>query len=330
MIVTRTPLRISFAGGGSDFPDYYRFAKKQGAVVSSTIDKYIYVMVKERFDEKIVAHYSKLESVDEVAELQHGLIREALRLTNITRGIEISTTAEVPSTGTGLGSSSAMTVGLLHALHIYNGCLPTKEQLAQEACNIEIDILGSPIGKQDQYAASHGGLNLIIFRSLCGVDEILVERLNFDKSVETKLQQNLMLFYTGISKDSNKILSESKANMKEKIKIVDGIKALVNQLLISLNKGWLEQFGEILDFGWELKKQMASGITNEKIDEIYKRAVDAGADGGKITGSGGGGFLLLYCPLEDQDRVRKALSDLRELPFNLETQGTSVIFNTGP
>ena len=162
MIITQTPLRVSFAGGGTDFPDYYK--NQGGLVLSSTIDKYIYVMVKKRFDDKIVAHYSKLERVDSPDELKHDLIREALKLVGIDKGIEISTTADIPSTGSGLGSSSSVTVGVLHALHAYKGDLPTKEQLAQEACNIEIDILERPIGKQDQYAAVFGGLNLISFQ----------------------------------------------------------------------------------------------------------------------------------------------------------------------
>lgn len=326
MIITQTPLRISFAGGLTDFPSYYR--KNDGAVVSSTIDKYIYCMVKRRFDRKIVAHYTKLESVDEPDELQHDLIREALKLKEIKKGIEISTTADVPSTGSGLGSSSALTVGILHALDIYRDHLPTQGELAEQACWIELGILGSPIGKQDQYAAAFGGLNLISFQD--AEKEVGMAGLVIDKVTQIKLNQNLMLFYTGLSKDSNEILSEGKANMKEKVRILDGIKGLVNQIIISLQKGYLDRFGEILALGWELKKQMASGTTNEKIDEIYDRAIHAGAEGGKITGSGGGGFLLLYCPIEEQDSVRKALKDLRELPFNLTNQGSSVIFNTGP
>jgi len=330
MIITRTPLRISFAGGLTDFPDYYRFTKKRGAVVSSTIDKSIYVMVKGRFDEKIVAHYSRLESVDKLDEIEHDLIREALKLTDVTKGIEISTTADIPSSGSGLGSSSSLTVGLLHALHTYKGELPSKEELAREACNIEITVLQNPIGKQDQYAAAYGGLNLITFKALAGVDDITVERLKIDEIVRIKLNRNLMLFYTGLSKNSSQILSKRKANTTDRFRILDGIRGSVNQMLISLNKGWLERFGELLDIGWELKKQMAPDVSNKTIDEIYDKARGAGAQGGKITGSGGGGFLLLYCPIEEQDSVRKALKDLIELPFNLTDQGSSVIFNTGP
>lgn len=326
MIITQTPLRVSFAGGLTDFPDYYR--KHGGAVVSSTIDKYIYIMVKKRFDDKIVAHYSKLERVDEPDELQHDLIREALKLKEIRKGIEISTTADVPSSGSGLGSSSAVTVGILHALDIYRGHLPTQDELAEQASWIELGILGSPIGKQDQYAAAFGGLNLISFQD--AEDEVGMAGLVIDKATEIKLNQNLMLFYTGLSKDSNEILSEAKTNLKERTRILNDIKGLAQQMFIWLNKGYLDRFGKTLELNWDLKKQMASGTTNKKIDEIYERAIGAGADGGKITGSGGGGFLLLYCPLEKQVRVRKALKDLRELPFNLENQGTSVIFNTGP
>ena len=299
--------------------------------MSSTIDKYIYCMVKERFDDKIVAHYSKLESVDEPDELQHDLIREALKLKEIRKGIEISTTADVPSSGSGLGSSSALTVGILHALDIYRDHLPTQDELAQQACWIELGILGSPIGKQDQYPAAFGGLNLISFQDAeKEEDEVGMAGLVIDKVTEIKLNQNLMLFYTGLSKDSNEVHSETKQIIKNRIRILDGIKDLVNQIIISLQKGYLDRFGEILALGWQLKKQMASGTTNEKIDKIYDRAIHAGAEGGKIAGSGGGGFLLLYCPIEEQDNVRKALKDLRELPFNLTNQGSSVIFNTGP
>lgn len=327
MIITQTPLRVSFAGGGTDFPDYYQ--KDFGQVLSSTIDKYIYAMVKERFDDKIVAHYIRLESVDRPEELRHDLIREALKLTKAGKGIEISTTADIPSTGSGLGSSSSVTVGVLHALRAYKNELPTKEELARQACKIEIDILKSPIGEQDQYAASYGGLNLITFKSLAGVDEITVERLNIDKTVEIKLNQNLMLFYTGIARESNKILSKQKANINNRTAVLNEMKNIVKQMKLHLDKGYIDAFGSLLDWGWRLKKQLASGITNEKIDGMYQKAIDAGALGGKITGAGGGGFLLLYCPLEKQDAVREALSELRELPFNLTKNGSKVIFNTG-
>jgi len=325
MIITQTPLRVSFAGGGTDFPDYYK--NQGGLVLSSTIDKYIYVMVKKRFDDKIVAHYSKLERVDSPDELKHDLIREALKLVGIDKGIEISTTADIPSTGSGLGSSSSVTVGVLHALHAYKGDLPTKEQLAQEACNIEIDILERPIGKQDQYAAVFGGLNLISFhKKYFG---ILLEKVVIDECTSRRLNQNLMLFYTGITKDSKDILSEQKRNIVQRRKILQEMKKTAEAMKKSLNDGTLGDFARLLDWGWTLKKKMASRITTKKIDKMYKKAISAGASGGKICGSGGGGFLLIYCPVSIQNSVRGALQDFRELPFNLTEEGTKVIFDTG-
>ncbi len=325
MIITQTPLRISFGGGGTDFPDYYK--NQGGLVLSSTIDKYIYVMVKKRFDDEIVAHYSKLERVDNPDELKHGLIREALKLVEIDKGIEISTTADIPSTGSGLGSSSSVTVGVLHALHAYKGELPTREELVEEACNIEIDILEGPIGKQDQYAAVFGGLNLIRFlRKYFGVT---VKKVVIDEHTSRRLNQNLMLFYTGIAKDSKDILSEQKRTMVQRGKILQEMKETAEAMTKSLYDGTLGDFARLLDWGWTLKKKMTSRITTKKIDEMYKKAISAGASGGKICGSGGGGFLLIYCPVAIQNSVRGALSAFRELPFNLTEEGTKVIFDTG-
>lgn len=325
MIITQTPLRVSFAGGGTDFPDYYR--NQGGLVLNSTIDKYIYVMVKKRFDDKIVAHYSKLERVDSPDELKHDLIREALKLVEIDKGIEISTTADVPSTGSGLGSSSSVTVGVLHALHAYKGELPTREQLAEEACNIELDILKRPIGKQDQYAAVFGGLNLIRFlEKYLGV---IIKKVVVDEHTNRRLNQNLMLFYTGITKDSKDILSEQKRKIVQRGKILEGMKETAEAMKKCLDDGTLGDFARLLDWGWTLKKKMTSRITNKEINKMYKKAISAGASGAKICGSGGGGFLLIYCPVSIQNSVRGVLSDFRELPFNLTEEGTKIIFNTG-
>ena len=322
MIITQTPLRISFAGGGTDFPDYYK--NQAGIVLSSTIDKYIYVMVKKRFDDKIVAHYSKLERVDSPDQLKHDLIREALKLVGIDKGIEISTTADIPSTGSGLGSSSSVTIGVLHALHTYKGELPTRKQLAEEACRIELEILRRPIGKQDQYAVTFGGLNLISFNQ----EKILVERIILTREIQRRLDQNLMLFYTGITKNSNDILSEQKRNIVQRGKILQEMKNTAEAMKKSLNDGTLGDFARLLDWGWTLKKRMASRITNKQIEKMYKKAISAGASGGKICGSGGVGFLLIYCPVSIQKSVREALSGFRELPFNLSEEGSKVIFNT--
>ena len=322
MIITQTPLRISFAGGGTDFKDYYQ--KNGGAVLSTTIDKYIFVIVKKRFDKKIRVGYSTTEMVDNLDELKHELVREGLRKTGVTEGVEISTMADIPSTGSGLGSSSSVTVGLLNAFYVYQGISQTAETLAKEACEIEIDILGKPIGKQDQYVAAYGGLNIIRFMP---DEKVKVEPLKINESVKRKLERNLMLFYTGMVRKSSEVLSEQKKNIPDITGILDELKALVDELKDCLYKEYLDDFGRILHRGWQCKKKMASKISNKKIDELYEKALDAGALGGKITGAGGGGFMLLYCPQDKQDKVRDALKELQELPFRFNRDGTRVIFN---
>jgi len=322
MIITQTPLRVSFVGGGTDFRDYYR--RNGGAVLSTTIDKYIFVIVKKRFDKKIRVGYSTTEMVDSLDELKHELVREGLRKTGITEGIEISTMADIPSTGSGLGSSSSVTIGLLNAFYIYQGISQTAETLAKDACEIEIDILGKPIGKQDQYAAAYGGLNIIRFLP---DEKVEVEPLRISESTKRKLERNLMLFYTGMVRKSSEVLTEQKKNIPDITGVLDELKAMVDELKDCLYKEYLDDFGKLLHYSWQCKKKMASKITNEKIDEFYEKALDAGALGGKMTGAGGGGFMLLYCPPERQDKVRDALSELQELPFSFNRDGSRVIFN---
>jgi len=329
MVICQTPLRISFAGGGTDIKDYYQ--KYGGMVLSTTIDKYIYVMVKKRFDDKIVAHYKETEIVDRPEDLKHNLIREALLeigiykfYTKIDKGIEISVTADIPSTGTGLGSSSTLTVGLIHALCIYRGFLPWGEMLARKACLIEIDTLGLPIGRQDQYAAAYGGFNLIKFPPN---EKVTLEQLEIEPEVLLAVEQNLLLFYSGIARKSSQILSKQKRNIPNRTEVLDKMKQTALAMQHSLKNGNLDEFGKLLDIGWKLKKQMESSITNPIIDAIYEVGKKAGAVGGKITGAGGGGFILFYCPVEKQAQVRKALKNLRELPFRFDRNGSQVIFN---
>lgn len=323
MLICQTPLRISFAGGGTDFKGYYE--TNPGLVLSTTIDKYVYVMVKKRFDDKIVAHYKETEVVDNPEKLKHNLIREALRFIKIKKQIEVTTIADVPATGTGLGSSGSLIVGLLHILYAYKGELPTKEQLAREACEIEINKLHSPIGKQDQYAAAYGGLNLIGF--LPKNEEVIVDRLELAEQTLINLEQNLILFYTGIARNSSSILSKQKKNIKSRLGILDKMWEVTDKMSLALEKGKLLRFGELLDEDWQLKKRMEDSITNPTIDTIYEAGKKAGAVGGKITGAGGGGFILFYCPVEKQPQVRKALKNLRELPFHFDKNGSQVIFN---
>ena len=322
MIITQTPLRISFFGGGTDMPDYYR--GHGGAVLSTTIDKYFFVAIKERFDDSIRAGYSTTELVDDLNDLKHELIREALKKTGIRKGVEISTMSDIPALGTGLGSSSSVTVGLLNAFYLYQGKPQTADILARNACEIEIDILKKPIGKQDQYASAYGNLNLIKFSP---DGNIFVNKLEFDEKKRKLLNLNLLLFYTGIHRKSETILDEQKRNIEDRLLVLKEIEGMVEEAREILNRGFIDDFGKLLHRGWELKKKLASKITNDAIDEFYYRALDAGALGGKITGAGGGGFLLLYCPIEKQSELRKAFSRLRELPFDFEKDGTKAILN---
>jgi len=320
LIVVQTPLRVSFLGGGTDFEDFY--SNYGGAVLSTAIDKCVFVIVKERFDDAVYVNYSKKEIVDDFAQLEHDLVREAMRTSGVTRGIEVTTLADIPTEGTGLGSSSSVTVGLLQALTAHKGELMTSETLAKEACHIEIDVLKRPIGKQDQYIAAYGNLRLITF-SKNGIE---VEKIELSLQNKKKLNDSLLLFYTGMTRKSSTILSEQKANINGRLEILNEMKRLTYEARDAVIEGAFNEFGEILHRGWELKKKLASKITNPELDEMYEAARKAGAIGGKITGAGGGGFLLLYCPNGSQDEVRRTIK-LRELHFRFERDGSKVIFN---
>lgn len=324
MIITQTPLRISFAGGGTDFREF--FTKHGGCVVSSAIDKYVYTIVKKRFDDRIYINYSKKEIVDSVDEIQHELVREAMRKTGVKDGIEISFLADIPSEGAGLGSSSSVTVGVLNALYHYQGITPPAEKLAEEACEIEIDICGKPIGVQDQYIAAFGGLRFFDFRKGGSVVPI---KLNANDSLCEDLDAHLMLFFTGKTRKSETILSEQRENIPDKEKILCQMADQARRLKHALEGGDYFAVGRELREGWEHKKKLASKISNGGIDSIYEKALTAGALGGKITGAGGGGFCLLFVEPSKRQSVRRALSDLQEMPFHLERDGSKVIFNTG-
>jgi D-glycero-alpha-D-manno-heptose-7-phosphate kinase len=322
MIIVQTPLRVSLFGGGTDFPAFFR--EEGGCVLSTAIDKYVFVTIKERFDRLLRIGYTRTEMVNELDEIQHELIRESLRMVGIREGVEITTMGDIPSAGTGLGSSSAVTVGSLHAMYAFRGELVPAERLAREACQIEIDILSKPIGIQDQFIAAHGGLRFIQFQP---DGTVSVERVCLDRDTQRRLSEGLMLFYTGITRQSNSILAEQQTNIRDRRPVLRRMKAMTLEALKEITAGRLENLGALLDEGWKLKKQMASLVTNGSLDLMYQAARDAGAQGGKITGAGGGGFLLLYCPQDRQDAVRAALRDLQELPFGLEADGSKVIFN---
>jgi D-glycero-alpha-D-manno-heptose-7-phosphate kinase len=322
MVITQTPLRISFVGGGSDFREFYR-TNGGGAVISTAINKYIYVVANTRFDDRIRVSYSVTEFVDNLDALQHELVREAMRKVGVTHGVEIATLADVPSTGSGLGSSSCVTVGLLNALYAYTGQTKPPEVLAREACEIEIDTLGKPIGKQDQYIAAYGGFRRIDFLP----DECVTVR-SLDLSAETKRQfnANLLLLYTGIARQTSDILHEQQQRTAGNYGTLTHMRQQVDTFGDHLENDTLVELGQILHEGWLYKRLLAGQISNDAINGIYERARAAGATGGKIVGAGGGGFLLLYCPPSHRHKVLQALSDLRELPFSFEPEGSKVIF----
>jgi D-glycero-alpha-D-manno-heptose-7-phosphate kinase len=322
MIITQTPLRVSFFGGGTDFPDFYH--REEGCVLSTAIDKYIFVIIKRRFDQKIRVGYTKTEMVDSVDEVEHELVRETMRLTGVSRQVEIGTMGDIPSAGSGLGSSGTVTVGLINAMHAYIGDPQSLHTLATQACSIELDRLHKPIGKQDQYIATFGGFRFIRFLP---DESVSVEKVELSDNDRRRFNQNLMLFFTNTTRRSERVLKEQVANINNNLSVLRELKSLAFEGKHLLEGGEFDEFGRLLHYSWNIKKQLAKNITNNTIDEIYTTALNSGAYGGKITGAGGGGFLLLYCPVEKQQAVRSALKEFTELPFNLEPEGSKVIFN---
>lgn len=327
MIISRTPLRVSFVGGGSDIGWFYKDAP--GAVVSTAISKYIYITVNKKFDNKVRASYSKTEIVDTARELKHELIRESLKMVGIDGGIEVTSISDIPSRGTGLGSSSSYTVGVLNALYAYIGQHVTAERLAREACQIEIDILGKPIGKQDQYIAAFGGFQYIQFNP----DEtVYVDPIICLSEKKRKLERDLLMLYTGLTRSSDKVLKGQRKSVlgdKKKKVIMSRMVALARQMGEILNSNNIDSFGELLHENWKLKRTLAGEISNSQIDRWYSRARKAGAIGGKVCGAGGGGFLLLYAPRKKHKRILAALPELSPLDFSLEPQGSKIIYVGG-
>ena len=322
MIITQTPLRIGLLGGGTDLPDYYR--EHGGRVLNCAIDKYIYVIVKQRFDDDIYVNYSKKEIVSRVDDLEHELVREAMRMTGVAGGVEITTLADIPSAGSGLGSSSAVTVGLLHALSAYQGRQVTAEELAEQACAIEIERCGKPIGKQDQYIAAFGGIRDIRFGP---GDEVVAGELMLSADTRRALQRQIMLFYTGVTRSADSILAEQNANIKAVRPQLGLMRDLAGFAVDRLRDGDVEAIGAAVRESWEAKRKLASGVSNGQIDAAVRRALDAGASGVKLTGAGGGGFLLVICPVEQQRAVRQSLANMRELPVKLDRLGSRVVLN---
>lgn len=322
MIISRTPLRISFAGGGTDLKPYYEI--ESGAVIGITINKYVYVAVNRQLDNTIKLSYLKTEIVESVEKIEHKITRQTLEMLGLDSHLEIASLSDIPS-GTGLGSSGSFTVGLLHALYAYKSKFVSKEQLAREACKVEIELLSAPIGKQDQYLASYGGLNFIQFYN---GEYVTIEPVIISEMQRHELEDSLMLFYTGQARDANSILASQHKKTKEATQFIllTKMKEIAQTIYMILREHKdLRELGNLLHEEWLLKKQITEGISNPKIDAYYEKACKAGALGGKITGAGGGGFLLFYCEPDKQQKVRASLHELKEIDFSFDIQGTSII-----
>ncbi len=321
MIITRAPFRVSFCGGGSDLPSFYE--KYGGCVLSTTIRKYMYLTIHNYFEkDQIVLKYSKTETVHNFSEIEHRIFKQCLSDFNL-KGVEISSMADIPA-GTGLGSSSTFTVALLQLLYTYTGQYVSKYKIAKEACAVEIEKIGEPIGKQDQFAAAFGGLKFYEFlqNGYVNVEPVIMAPESYNK-----LEDNLLMFYLGGTHSASAILKEQSNNVKsiDKASVQKQMCDITRTLKEELQKNNVDAMGELLYENWMLKKSLASGITNPLIDDAYERAINAGATGGKLLGAGGAGFLLFYVPQDKQVSVRAALSDLREMDFEMDNSGASIV-----
>jgi len=324
MIIARTPFRMSFAGGGSDLPAFYRL--HGGAVISTTIDKYVYVTVNRKFDNGIRVAYSKNEEVNNVDEIEHRLVRSVLGLLELSGGVEITTIADIPSRGTGLGSSSSFTVGLLHVMNAYKGVYVPAERLGADACHVEIELCGEPIGKQDQYAAAFGGFNLIEFKP---DESVIVSPVICARETLATVERETLVFYTGITRSASALLKQQTDVVKQDTSMQKTLMTMVRltyQLRDELQRNNASAMGEILHENWMLKRGITLGISNDEIDLWYKIARGAGARGGKILGAGGGGFLMLNAPVERHEAIKEALPGLRHVAMGFEPLGSRIIF----
>ncbi|MBO6145994.1 MAG: GHMP kinase [Lachnospiraceae bacterium] len=325
MIITRSPLRISLGGGGTDLPSYYE--ESEGFLITAAINKFVYITMHENFQDEIWVKYSKIEKVSDIDDMKHPIFREAIKMLGLERDwFEIQSMADIPA-GTGLGSSSSFTTALLRCLHEYKGELVTTEQIAREACEIEMGRLREPIGKQDQYIAAYGGIRAMWFRKDGTVD---VETLNMSKDTYYNLEDNLVLYFTGFERSASQILKEqddktraSNADMKNNL---DQVKQMGLDSKRAFETGDLRRFAEIMKHHWEIKKKRSGHMSNPDIDEWYDHAMKNGALGGKLIGAGGGGFLMFYS--EDKVRLRDAMKStgLKEVRFRFENQGTRLVY----
>lgn len=323
MIVSKTPLRMSFVGGGSDLPTFYR--EEVGAVLSTSIDKYMYICVNKKFDGRIRVSYTKTEDVQQRQEVEHPLVREALDLVGIDGGIEIASMADIPSKGSGLGSSSSYVVGLLNALYAYRNQFASKEKLASQACEIEIDRCKEPIGKQDQYAAAYGGLNLIRFHP---DDSVSVDPVICTQSLFQEMEDSTLVFFTGRTRSASAVLANQSAAMGKSVGrvLMRRMVQLAFEMKEQLESGSLEHLGNLLDENWRLKAQLTSGITDPQIDAWYGSGMANGALGGKLLGAGNGGFIMFYAPKEKHAQIAAALSELEQVKFRFDKAGAQIVF----
>ncbi len=321
MIISQTPYRVSFAGGGTDLPAFYR--EEYGAVLSVAISKHMYVTVSPRFEPTTRVAYTKTEICEKIDDLDHTIVREALRMTDLGRHLEITTVGDVPG-GTGMGSSSSLTVGVLNALYGYRGEIVSHKRLAEEACRIEIDLLGKPIGRQDQYAAAFGGLNYIRFNPDDSVD---VEPVPYRSETLQELERRVLLMYTAQQRNADDILKRQSDGTKDKFSVLRQMRDLAGEMRMTLAGGGdLEGFANLLHEGWELKRSLGFGISGQMVDQWYEAARKAGAQGGKLLGAGGGGFLMLVAPPERHEAIREALGRPRELRFGIDRLPSRIIF----
>jgi len=321
VIITRTPLRISFAGGGTDLASFYE-PYNGGAVVSAAIDKFVHVIVNEKFDKSIRVAYSRTENVDRLDDLQHELVREAMRSAGVSEALEIHTIADIPGEGTGLGSSSSLTVGLLNALYAFRGILKDPAELAQDACKIEIETLRGTQGKQDDYIAAFGGVQHFEFRADGSVRSTPLPLSTADRE---SLSDHLSLFYTGITRKAEGILKDQSSRTAENKDALVRMRSLALEARSAIVAHDWAELGRVLDEGWQLKRGLSAEISNPEIDRRFAAAKVAGAYGGKVTGAGGGGFLLLVHPPERSRQIAAALSPMQRLPVRITSEGSRIL-----
>jgi len=321
MIISRTPVRVSFCGGGTDV-DWFASSEPNGGMVTSlALDRHIHVTVNRRFDNMVRVSYSSMELVDDFEDLEHELVREAMRMTGVTSGVEITTIADIPSRGTGLGSSSAVTVGLLNALHRFAGRVASPEQLADEACRIEIDILGQPIGRQDQYAAAYGGVNSISF----GPDGVEVSPVQITPYVIKRLSEEFTLVFTGTSRSASEVLSEVPEDPADKLARLRAIREQADEARGMLETGDLSTLGSLIGDAWSSKRGISPGVSSDEIDALHDRIMAMGAFGAKLLGAGGGGFFLVHGEEGLRDMLAELGPENRLIPLDVDSEGSAII-----